>query len=98
MAQLGGSKQKIINILSEVKQINDGYELSNEKIEQSFAEIAQAKVCIPVIGKFSAGKSALVNTILGYANYKLKTDITPETAVPTEIVYNEEEKAAICFY
>ena len=90
--------QKIINILSEVKQINDGYELSNEKIEQSFAEIAQAKVCIPVIGKFSAGKSALVNTILGYANYKLKTDITPETAVPTEIVYNEEEKAAIRFY
>lgn len=90
--------QKIINILKEAKQINDGYELPNDKIDRSFQEIVDAKVCVPVIGKFSAGKSALVNTILGYANYKLKTDITPETAVPTEIVYSQEEKVSIFFY
>lgn len=90
--------QKLINILSEVKEINNIYELSNAKIEKTFQGMAGAKVCVPVIGKFSVGKSALVNTILGYANYKLKMDITPETTVPTEIVYDKEERAIVFYY
>lgn len=54
-----------------------------------------AKVCTPIIGKFSSGKSALINTILGYTRRILKEDITPETAVPAEIVYSDSEDRII---
>jgi hypothetical protein len=46
-------------------------------------------VIVPIIGKFSSGKSTLLNRYLG-ENY-LKTDIAPETAIATELCYAEEE-------
>ncbi len=44
---------------------------------------------VPIIGKFSSGKSTLLNRYLG-ENY-LKIDIAPETAIATELCYAEEE-------
>ena len=85
-----------IKILNELKNINDAYDLSVERIDEILAEIPEAKVCTPIIGKFSSGKSALVNTLLGYSRKILKEDITPETAVPAEILYNENE--FVCLY
>ncbi len=80
-----------IKVLNELRNINGVYDLSVERIDEILAEIPGAKVCTPIIGKFSSGKSALVNTLLGYSRRILKEDITPETAVPAEILYNEEE-------
>lgn len=83
--------KKVKNALDEIKEINNTYEISNDSINQIIGEIAEAKVCTPIIGKFSSGKSALVNTVLGYNRKILKEDITPETAIPAEIVYSESE-------
>jgi hypothetical protein len=88
--------EKIIAALTELEQINQKYERSNDDIAKLQEEMADAKVCTPVIGKFSSGKSALVNTVLGYSRKILKEDITPETAIPAEIVYtNADEQAEI---
>ena len=81
-------------VLNALKEINQTYTLSNEKIDQTLAEMQTAKICIPVIGKFSTGKSALINRLLGYSRKLLREDITPETAVPTEIVYSPDEEWA----
>lgn len=81
---------KIIKSLKELQNINMIYSLSNETIEKLLSEVDTAKVCTPIIGKFSSGKSALLNTILGYSKKILKEDITPETAVPAEITYSAD--------
>lgn len=84
--------EKIINALEKLKKINNSYELPIEGIVVLEKDIENARVCIPIIGKFSSGKSALVNTLLGYNKHKmLKEDITPETAVPAEIMYSDIE-------
>ena len=84
--------EKIIKALEELKEINNVYELPTEEIVSLEKDIENAKVCTPIIGKFSSGKSALVNTLLGYNKHKmLKEDITPETAVPAEIMYSDIE-------
>lgn len=83
--------KKIIKALNYFKDINTAYKLSNESIENNLKEILNAKVCTPIIGKFSTGKSALVNTVLGYSRKILPEDITPETAVPAEILYDDME-------
>ena len=71
--------EKIIKALEELKEINNAYELPTEEIVNLEKDIENAKVCTPIIGKFSSGKSALVNTLLGYNKQKiLKEDITPE--------------------
>lgn len=85
--------EQIISALNEIMEINSVYGISTERISELLEECADAKVCTPVIGRFSSGKSALLNTVLGYRKQMLKEDITPETAVPTELVYAENEQA-----
>ena len=84
--------EKIKLALNELDDINKAYNISTESIQNLKSEISEAKVCTPIIGKFSSGKSALVNTLLGYSKKILKEDITPETAIPAEIVYNADEE------
>lgn len=92
--------ENTIQVLNELKNINNAYMLSIDQINNILSEIPTAKVCTPVIGKFSTGKSALINTLLGYSskNAILKEDITPETAVPAEIIYNSECDSAELFF
>lgn len=88
--------EKIFSALEEMKRINNSYDISADEISRLEDVISEAKVCVPIIGKFSSGKSALVNTVLGYRKKILKEDITPETAIPAEIVYTEtDEKITI---
>lgn len=84
--------EKVIAILNELKIMNSTYGISSEAVTELCKEIEMAKVCTPIIGKFSSGKSALVNTLLGYNIRILREDITPETAIPTEIVYTDSEE------
>lgn len=83
--------QQLIKIIEDLKEINSAYGLSNEKLDSISDDMQAAKVCTPIIGKFSSGKSAIFNTLLPYSRKLLKEDITPETAIPTEIVYAENE-------
>lgn len=86
--------ENIVTALNKLHDINTSYSLSNQEVEKILDEIKTAKVCTPVIGKFSSGKSALLNTLLGYTKPLLKEDITPETAVPAEITYSPEQDFA----
>lgn len=83
-------REQVKKALDELHEINSVYSLPNETVEKLLSEIETAKVCIPIIGKFSSGKSALLNTVLGYSRKILKEDITPETAIPAEIVYSQD--------
>ena len=53
-------------------------------------EIAEAELVVPVVGAFSAGKSTLINSFLGSEH--LPVNITPETAVATELRYSDRER------
>ena len=83
--------EKILSALDEIEKIANAYGISNDNIHHVKEKAISAKVCTPIIGKFSSGKSALVNTVLGYNRKLLKEDITPETAIPAEIVYTDTE-------
>ena len=52
------------------------------------------QVVVPLIGEFSTGKSSLINALLDRKSL-LGVELTPETAVPTEICYGEQERAII---
>ena len=58
-------------------------------IESLNQDIAEAELIVPVVGAFSAGKSTLINSFLGSG--LLPVDITPETALATELHYSENE-------
>ena len=90
--------EKIYAALEELREINQSYEISVQEIDQLQENMRSAKVCTPFIGRFSSGKSALVNTLLGYSKGLLKEDITPETAFPAEIVYTPlNEKVTVTY-
>ena len=60
------------------------------KIKQLQNEIRQFRIRVPLIGKFSAGKSTLLNTLMDVGDI-LDVDILPETSIPTEICYSNED-------
>jgi flagellar motility protein MotE (MotC chaperone) len=86
-------RQQLIKALEEIKRVNEKYGLSGKAIDECKKEIEGVKVCAPIVGPFSSGKSALLNRLLGYDRRHLREDITPETAVPAELVYSEIEGA-----
>ena len=51
--------------------------------------ISEQELLVPVVGGFSAGKSTALNAFLGEA--VLSVDISPETALATELRYTEGE-------
>ena len=71
--------------LNELKGIQEKYSLDTTSTEDLIKEIENFKVTAPIIGNFSTGKSSMLNAILG--KRLLSVEITPETAVPTEIYY-----------
>lgn len=83
-------------VLEALKKINATYELDNGEINKTLLSMRDAKVNLPLIGKFSSGKSALINTLLG--KRLLKEDITPETAVPTELSFDASADSALVCY
>lgn len=59
------------------------------------AAIQQCELLIPVVGAFSAGKSSLLNALVG--TDLLPVAITPETAMPTELRYDQRERLEVVF-
>ncbi len=73
----------------QLSRINEKNNHSTQEITLQSLAMQNQKVTVPIIGKFSTGKSALINALLGYSTPILREDITPETAVPTEISYSD---------
>lgn len=72
--------------------IKNGKETNRLKDMQD--DMNSFKVRVPIIGSFSAGKSTLLNTFLEEKKL-LATNISAETAIPTEIFYGEQEKFCV---
>lgn len=61
-----------------------------ERISFLCKAVEQQELLVPVVGSFSAGKSTLLNKILGEAI--LPAAITPETSLATELRYSTEQR------
>ncbi len=71
----------------------EGNDLNNQKESLINALNNQSYLKLPVVGGFNAGKSTMLNTVLG--RNLLPTNITPETAVAYELYYSQEEKLEV---
>ena len=81
--------------LEAVLALEEKYGIADDDLRRAAATLDEFHVVTPVVGKFSAGKSSLLNALLGKSRLGkdyLHTQITPETAVPTEIRYGSEER------
>ena len=67
-----------------------GNEAQAQAVEALQRKVRAFRIRVPLIGKFSAGKSTLLNLLLDEDDL-LEVDILPETALPTEICYSEED-------
>lgn len=84
--------EEIGAIVRVLKEIDGRYGISTEELSRLEAEFREMKVCTPLIGRFSSGKSALLNAFLGYSEPILAEDVAPETAVPVELACTENEE------
>lgn len=66
-------------------KINERYHLDGQDIGEIIKGIEEYRVTTPVVGNFSTGKSSMINAIIG--KQILGVEITPETAIPTELFY-----------
>lgn len=72
-----------------LKEIQEKYGIDSTETESIINGIDTYRVNTPVVGNFSTGKSSMINAIIGKP--LLSVEITPETAVPTEIYYGENK-------
>jgi len=89
-------QNQLLTTLESLSRINDTLSQDDaitKDLNYLTEKVHNFKVIVPIIGKFSSGKSTLLNRYLG-ENY-LKTDIAPETAIATELCYAEEERLLI---
>ena len=81
------TQKQFLDYIKSVQNIITPLEISNNKLSKIKQDIEQAELIVPVVGGFSAGKSTLINSFLG--TNILPTAVTPETALATELRYNE---------
>lgn len=71
-----------------LESIKKKYGLSCADIKEDLVKMQEFKVISPVVGNFSTGKSTMINALL--EKDLLSVDITPETAIPTEIYFGPD--------
>lgn len=86
-------QQKMLDVVNQVVEIGKKVEVSIEKAEVLAKLISEKELLVPVVGEFSAGKSTFLNSFIGRS--LLSVNVTPETAVATELRYSETEYAEI---
>ena len=93
--------QKFTDVVEKSFSISKNFLLENalkqvsEEKSSLLSELQEETgIKVPIVGDFSAGKSSLVNCLLG-RNGLLPVDITPETAVAYEIYYSASEKVEL---
>ena len=66
-------------------KLEEKYGIIDEEFLNHLKNVDKFQVVTPVVGQFSAGKSSLINALLG--KKYLGVNLSPETSVPTEICY-----------
>jgi small GTP-binding protein len=64
-----------------------------DRLQDLFTRLAEDRFNLVVVGRFSRGKTSLMNAIL--ATDRLPTDIVPLTSVITTVVYGSKEQVAL---
>ena len=84
-------KQTIVEALDIFQKHTEKYDLKTleGKITQIKDEMNDFRLKVLFVGSFSAGKSALINTVIG--RDLLEEDQVPETAIASELIYDAEE-------
>ncbi len=82
-------KEYFSNLVKIIEDINKNIDRYVEDSKNPVYQIA-------VVGAIKAGKSTLINTLIGYD--MLSVDITPETATLTKIKYSKRNSLKIKFY
>lgn len=70
-------------------EIQEKYGMDSSEAKEIYEGIDSYRVNTPVVGNFSTGKSSMINAVIGRP--LLSVEITPETAVPTEIYYGNNK-------
>ena len=89
------NKERYLNKLDQLSHYCHEFNLDtkvNQEIEKLKQELIEFKIKIPFVGRFNAGKSALLNTILG--REVLKEEQKPETCLATEIKFGNDKVIA----
>lgn len=82
----------VLEYLDYLIELNEKYNLKTDEIKNEMVNYKNQKLSVPILGRFSSGKTALINALLGYNEKLLKEDVTPETSIPAEILYGENEE------
>lgn len=83
------NQKKFIEILNKINEISIGCDIDNKDIEKLLILLENMPLIVPIVGDFSSGKSTLLNKFIG--KDILEVNVKPETAVPAELYYSEEE-------
>lgn len=67
-----------------------------EIVRDVYARLAEDRFNLVVVGRFSRGKTSLMNAMLG--SDRLPTGIVPVTSVITTVAYGTEEKVVLYYY
>ena len=89
------NKYELSQCLTETEEILNQNEVEFDILRPRFTSQIEAienfSAKVLIVGGFSAGKSALLNSLLGNEEI-LQENISPETAIATELIYDTEEK------
>lgn len=83
------AKKKYSDILKELISIKKDLKMNADKTKGIKDAVENMPLLVPVVGEFSAGKSTLLNALIG--RDILGVSIQPETAIPAELYYSETE-------
>ena len=87
------NQKRLGDLARRLEGISQRSDLAHSLTKQSStlaAQIDHHELVIPVVGAFSAGKSSLLNRLMG--REVLPTDITPETSLATELHHGLKEQ------
>ncbi|TXJ44950.1 dynamin family protein [Brachyspira pilosicoli] len=88
-------KLEYINILEKIKNIYLKYSTDKaiiNNIDDTIKCLEEYKLKIVLIGKFNAGKTCILNTLLN--RYVLEENTSPETSIATELFYTDKNEHA----
>lgn len=83
------SKSLYSGVLDELLKIRQSCELNTDKTKELKDAVETMPLLVPVVGEFSAGKSSMLNTLIGKNILGVAMD--PKTAIPSELYYSETE-------